>query len=219
MHTVASPLDGDKTYSWRVRVTNPCGSDTSSAWTFLVAAPTLFCQTSNLSIPDGLGLPVEDLMEITQTGPIDDLMLRLVVTHDYVGDLGVELTHVETGTVANLIDQPGVPLLGLYGCSEADMDLTLSDDASSPAEDECESTAPAIAGTLSPTEPLSKFDGEGLDGFWKISVSDYAAGDSGQLVSWCLEPTYVPEPGSGIMLLTGIFWMLAERKLRRRQTL
>lgn len=216
-HTPASPLPGNTTYYWRVRVTNPCGSDTSAVRSFYVAAPTLFCETPNLSIPDGGGSPAEDQIDIVETDLIDDLELRLVVAHTYVGDLRVRLTHADTGTAVDVIDRPGVPALGQYGCNESDIDATLSDAASDPVEDECALPAPAISGTFSPNSPLSAFDGEGIDGTWKLSVWDEAGGDNGQIVSWCLEPTYVPEPGAGTMLLTGILAMLAERKRRRRR--
>jgi extracellular elastinolytic metalloproteinase len=162
-------------------------------------------------------VPVDDLIEITETDVIDDLMLRLVIAHTYVGDLSVRLTHLETGTFADVIDRPGLPLLGVYGCNESDIDATLSDAASLPVEDECAIPAPAITGTFVPNEALSNFDGEGMDGFWKLSVSDDASSDTGQLVSWCLEPSYVPEPGAGTMLLCGILLLLAERKFRRHR--
>ena len=216
-HTPTSPLPGDTTYFWRVRVTNPCGSDTSASRSFAVEAPTLYCQNANLSIPDGVGIPVNDLMEIGDAGTLDDLQLSLIVAHTYVGDLRVNLTHVETGTTVDVIDRPGVPALGEYGCSRSDIDATLSDAASSPVEDQCAVPAPAISGTFSPNSPLSAFAGEGIDGFWRISLSDEAEGDTGQLVSWCLEPTYVPEPGASVMLASGILLMLAERRFRRRR--
>ena len=216
-HTPSSPLPGNTTYYWRVRVSNPCGSDTSAVHSFYVAAPSLYCETPNLSIPDSLGSSAEDEMIITETDVIDDLKLRLVIAHTFVGDLTVRLTHVDTGTAVDVIDRPGRPALGQFGCSESDIDATLSDEASDPVEDECALPAPAISGTFSPNEPLSSFDGEGIDGTWKLSAWDDAAGDNGQIVSWCLEPTYVPEPGAGTMLFSGILMMLAEHARRRRR--
>jgi subtilisin-like proprotein convertase family protein len=48
---------------------------------------------------------------------------------------------------------------------------------------------PAIAGTFSPNNPLSAFDGESIAGTWTLTISDRASGDEGTLNAWCLLPT------------------------------
>ena len=215
-HEVSTALASSTTHFWRVRATNPCGSETSAAWSFDVVTPTLFCESPSLSIDTGVNSAVSDLA-ISDPGTIEDLKLQLNVTHSWVGDLGVVLTHVDTGTSVNMIDRPGVPALGTLGCENDDIDITLSDDAASFAEDECSSSSPAISGELKPSAALGTFDGESITGTWRVSVSDYEGGDDGELVSWCLEPTFVPEPGAGAMLLVGVLSLLAERKRRCRR--
>lgn len=214
-HKMVWGLSGNIIYSWRVRVDNPCGSEESNDWTFDVSLPTRYCQTSNLSIPDGVGIPVNDWMEINDADTILDLEVEVVVDHTYVGDLEVGLTHLSTLTSAQLIDRPGVPG-SEYGCDSDDINVLLSDEATNSVENECEMVAPAITGTAMPQEPLSAFDGEDINGMWQLSVTDNESADEGQLVSWCLQPRMAPEPGAGVMLMSGILMMAAERALRRR---
>jgi subtilisin-like proprotein convertase family protein len=47
---------------------------------------------------------------------------------------------------------------------------------------------PTIAGTFTPNNPLSVFDGQSLAGTWRMTVQDFAGGDTGTLVEWCLAP-------------------------------
>jgi uncharacterized repeat protein (TIGR01451 family) len=47
---------------------------------------------------------------------------------------------------------------------------------------------PTIAGTFSPNNPLSAFDGQDLSGVWRMTVSDHFNPDSGTLTRWCLRP-------------------------------
>ncbi|MFP6639333.1 MAG: hypothetical protein VCC04_03740, partial [Myxococcota bacterium] len=214
-HKMVWGLNPDIVYNWRVRVTNPCGSDTSGSWPFDISLPDSYCRVSNLPIPDSPGAAVNDLLEITDADSIQDLQVELVVTHSYVGDLDISLTHLNTETVAQLIDRPGVPASGT-GCSNPDIDVTLSDDALNDVEDQCDVNPPALSGTLRPDDLLSVFDGEDINGTWQLALKDHEFADVGELVSWCLVPELAPEPGAGLMLMSGILLMAAERTLRRR---
>jgi subtilisin-like proprotein convertase family protein len=215
-HTVTSALLGGTGYSWRVRVTNACGADTSAEWTFTVDAPANYCRTPNLAIPDATGARLDDLLSISELRSIGDLEVALDITHTWVGDLVVRLTHVESNTVVTLLDRPGTtdPLSG-FGCDGDDIDATLSDAAASAVEEACAVASPAISGSFRPNELLSAFDGEPIWGTWQLTVDDAIESDAGQLVSWCLEPTLVPEPGAGLMLMSGILLMVAEQRRRR----
>lgn len=139
-----------------------------------------------LSIPDNDVAGVVDCFTISDTTVIDDLEVTVDVSHTFVGDLVIVLGHLsaETGTTVTLIDRPGVPALSL-GCSSDDIDVTLDDEASAPAEDACGSD-PAIAGRLRPNEPLATFDGESIGGGWTIRIADRASADLGTLNGWSL---------------------------------
>jgi hypothetical protein len=110
------------------------------------------------------------------------------VVHAYVGDLWIQLEHVDTGTTVRLIDRPGRP--PGPGCSGDDIDATLDDEAGAPAENECVTPGPvAIQGSFTPRQALSRFDGEDLSGDWQIRVSDRRRGNRGTLREWCLVPS------------------------------
>jgi subtilisin-like proprotein convertase family protein len=122
---------------------------------------------------------------------LSDLDVYLDVTHTWVGDLKITLTHLDSGTVLTLVDRPGYPASD-FGCDRNNIDATLDDNAGLPIEDECDVGDPTIAGRFRPQQPLSAFDGEIYGGQWRLNISDNAGGDVGTLDEWCLEPNLTP---------------------------
>jgi subtilisin-like proprotein convertase family protein len=112
--------------------------------------------------------------------------VRVNATHPFVGDLRVRLTHVNTGTVVTLIDQPGAPA-SPNGCAGADIRAILDDEASAAVEGVCDTSLQTIDGRFLPQQPLSAFNGQNLAGTWTLNVADLATLDQGTLDSWCLE--------------------------------
>ena len=137
----------------------------------------------HLAVPDVSSVG-NDLAVMGQ-GQILDLNVAVTITHTWVGDLTVVLTHVDTGTAVTIIDRPGVPITG-FGCSGNNIAAVLDDLAATPVEGECASATPTISGTFIPNNPLSAFDGEDLGGTWRIGVADAAGGDTGFLEDWTL---------------------------------
>jgi Ca2+-binding RTX toxin-like protein len=125
------------------------------------------------------------VISVAGSGVIADLNVRVVITHTYVGDLEVRLTHIDTGTTVTIIDNPGRPA-STFGCAGNNIDATLDDEASAPVENQCLATTPTISGSVKPNNPLSAFDGENLGGTWRLTVYDEATLDSGFLESWSL---------------------------------
>ena len=107
----------------------------------------------------------------------------LNIDHTWVGDLYVEVEHINTGTTVVLIDQPGVPASG-FGCSGTNVRALMADEAASPVEDECGGGTPSINGAFRPNQPLSAFDGESFTGTWEIRFADHAnvSGFTGSVV-------------------------------------
>ena len=214
---IANPeLQGDTNYYWRVTSINPCGNTTGPVRSFTTSAADLFCSSPALAIPDGV-LSADDNLVIAQAGAITEIDMSLDVTHTFVGDLRFTLTHQDTGTSAILVNRPGKPALGNYGCSGENIIATLSDSATLAIEDECLTTIPAIAGVLLPNNPLSVFAGEDLAGTWTLTSEDLAGADTGTLNEWCLAATQVPEPGSALLFTSGILFIFAEQTLRGRR--
>jgi subtilisin-like proprotein convertase family protein len=126
-----------------------------------------------------------DVIVIGDTDSLVQLEVSLQIVHDYVGDLLVELEHVDTASRITLIDRPGEPASGA-GCNGNDIDVVLADGATDPVEDECSEDEPTIAGTLRPNEALSTFTGENVAGVWRLTVNDLHVSDEGTLQHWCL---------------------------------
>ncbi len=165
------------------------------------------CASPAVAIPDNNPVGVTSEIEVLNGAFIGDLNIYVSITHTWVGDLRVTIEHVETGTSVTIIDQPGVPALGPFGCSEDSIVAGLDDEGPTPVEDECAVAVPAIQGTFIPNNPLYAFDGENLKGTWRLTVSDHAGGDLGTLNEWCLINTshagYVVDAGG-----TDHLWMI-----------
>jgi hypothetical protein len=140
---------------------------------------------SGIAIPDDDLASATDSVVIAENITIADLNVSVGISHGWVGDLSVSLLHGDTGTAIDLIDRVGVPASG-FGCSGDDIDATLGDEATLPAEDECAPGAPAVGGSLLPHVALAAFDGENIGGTWTLTVKDLSAGVSGTLDAWCL---------------------------------
>jgi Zn-dependent metalloprotease len=153
--------------------------------------PVGICQQPEAAIPDGTG-SVSDSINLSPGATIADLDLSLLVTHTWVGDLVVTLTHEDTGTSVILMDRAGAPGLGEFGCDRNNLQVLFDDAALAPIEDECTTGNPTMDGSFIPNNPLSAFDGLNLGGEWTLTVEDQANGDSGTLDLWCLQPTEAP---------------------------
>jgi hypothetical protein len=152
-----------------------------------VPNPLVVCRNPNLHIPDNNLNGAVDTLTISSLGTITDVNLRIKVTHSWVGDVYVELSH--GGVTRAVIDQPGVPG-STYGCDGNDIDATLDDEASATAEAACNASPPALAGLLRPNESLSAFDGQSMSGTWQIHAADLAVYLDGTLAEWCVEVTW-----------------------------
>ena len=142
----------------------------------------------NTAIPDGLGTGIPGAaathtINVGAGGTIDDVDIDLVVNHTWTGDLIVTVEH--GGTTVTVIDRPGVPA-STFGCSADNWNITLDDEAGSDIESQCLTN---LAGSFSPNNPLSAFDGMDMSGDWTISITDNAGADTGSLVSWGVTTT------------------------------
>jgi subtilisin-like proprotein convertase family protein len=133
-----------------------------------------------LAIPDGVPAGTSNTFIVADNVPITDLNVDVKIDHDFVGDLQVELTHVNTGTTVTLIDQAALD------CALEDIECTFDDEAARLVSSVCSIHDPAIGGGVVPAGILGEFNGENLAGTWRLRVADLATQDLGQLVSWCL---------------------------------
>jgi subtilisin family serine protease len=142
------------------------------------------------AIADGDPAGSVSQLTIAQSVSVADLRVRVALEHAWVGDLTVKLRS-PAGTEIVLLDRPGYPLTGEFGCGNRDVVATFSDDVSDP-ESVCASGigSPWPVTDARPTEPLSAFDGENTQGVWTLTAVDSVVGFSGRIASW----TLLPEP-------------------------
>ncbi len=164
-------------------------NDTSTASTAVLGVSstvTNYARSPNLAIPDRNSTGVSDSIVITGATTISDLDISLNITHTYVGDLNVFLTHVDTGTTITLITRVTG---GGGGCSGDDILAILDDAAATSVDSECSGTVPAISGTFRPNMALSAFNGQSLNGTWTLKVADRNSQDVGTFVAWQMTAT------------------------------
>jgi len=189
--TVATGLNANTLYFWRVTANNPCGQTVSAVFNFRTAL--IYCSSPGLSIPDNNPTGVTDTINVPAGGAnLLDLDVSIVATHTWVGDLAFTLRH-DGGTPAAIYDRPGVPAT-TFGCSGDDIDVVLDDEAASPVENQCGAGVPSINGTFSPNVALSAYDGQSISGAWALQAQDLAGGDTGTLDEWCLIPDVPVDP-------------------------
>lgn len=136
---------------------------------------------------------LEDEITVSMAQPMRlvDLDVLINLSHGWIGDLHIQLEHLDTRTSAVLIDRPGKPA-SFSGCQGDDINAEFDDSAIFPAEDTCPRNAPALSGQLKPAQPLSAFDEMSIDGMWRLTVSDNSSPYTGALNEWCLIASLYP---------------------------
>ncbi|RKE98612.1 zinc-dependent metalloprotease [Ichthyenterobacterium magnum] len=139
-------------------------------------------QNLGLAIPDGTGTttpvngpPVTHTINVPDNGAIESLTVNIDVSHTYVGDLLVRITHPDGTTFANV-------WAGNCGSTD-DFDITFDDNGSAIV---CTTDTNPTTGTFIPEEALSIFNGLDAAGDWEILIADFFAGDTGTLNDWSL---------------------------------
>lgn len=154
-------------------------------------------------IPDGVidGPPGVVTTDIVVPGGfiVGDLSVSLVgLTHSWIGDLVVTLTHLPTGATQTVMHRVGLPgqtqfgdssnLNGTYSFNDlfgGDLWATAASGGTNwvvPSG----GYFPSAAGSPAAVSLLSTFGGKPALGTWRLTVSDYAGGDFGAFTSWTL---------------------------------
>lgn len=170
---VAMTLDlaGDSGVAGSVPVTIPTGS---------VGAPVSYTLPSaNQPIPDDAVTGATSALLVRDAGVVKDVEVEIEsLAHTWVGDLRITLTS-PSGTTVVLADRPGGP----RNSGDNLTGTVFSDGASQPLGSV---SAPYTGSFRPPSDQLSRFDGEGEQGYWILRVSDLEPGDTGTLFAWGL---------------------------------
>ncbi len=174
---------------WRVRGTNGFGAGANSA-VFSFTTGVEYCRSPNVAIPDNSLTGVSDEVIIAGTsGSLANLDLRVEINHTFVGDLQLRLTRVPDNLTVNLMTNPRTTANG--NCSGNDMRANFDDSATTPVQTGCNAAAavvPTLNGAFAPQAALSGFNGQTLNGTWRLTVIDNASIDTGNLLTWCMLP-------------------------------
>lgn len=153
---------------------------------------------------------VSDSIQIEDEGFVTNLEVMLDISHEWVGDLVVELEHAESGNLITLVEVPrsGLDNVVLTLSDAAELDIQndvirgVSDDEAFPED------------SYTPFEPLRFAYGTALAGEWTLTVTDvFPRLDDGKLNSWSMKVTYQgeqPDPALAIAPLRGLSKTLAQ---------
>ncbi|NES23645.1 MAG: hypothetical protein F6K41_33185 [Symploca sp. SIO3E6] len=140
------------------------------------------------AIPDGIG-SFQDEIVIQENFHITEVSVTLNdIIHTWVGDLSVRLRHLESNTVVDLFQRPGLPKFSSSGyCNDLKGNYSFSDRSDCNFEETAATHAVIPSGKYASLQSLSAFSGMSGSGTWQLIIKDSSAGDSGSLGSWNLD--------------------------------
>lgn len=170
----------------------PCGSDITfnlsihtnqgtfgSAFTQRVGAPasatTDYVSTDvPRAIPDNSSTGVTSVVSVAETGAVQDVDVKVNITHTYDGDLTLTLIGPNGASVA-LSNRRG-------GSGDNFTDTVFDDQATTPIAN---GTAP-FTGSFKPDGSLATLSGIPANGTWTLKAVDGAGSDTGTITGWTL---------------------------------
>jgi cysteine-rich repeat protein len=164
-----------------------CGFDTSGCTNSMCSAPALPIG------PDQGTLTVDTIAVPALPDFVTDVNVFIDASHTYVGDMDIDVRHVESNTIRRLIQDQ----------CDTDEDLLASFDMGGVGLD-CALPPPVgQGGAILPTQSLHAYTGIPVGPTtWELTILDDAFGDGGTLNEWCVEFTVGPNNetcGDGIV--------------------
>lgn len=160
---------------------NRANDTVTTSVTVLSSPPSVVnqCRTGlNLLLPDHSTVIDSVLVGIGSACTVTDVNVRIDnFLHTWDADVSF---YLRKGNV-------GVKIVNRVGGSGDNFIGTILDDAASTP---IASGTPPFTGTFIPSFPLTPFNGQNTDGYWKFVMTDTAGGDTGLLTAWCLVVTY-----------------------------
>lgn len=147
------------------------------------------------AIPDNDPQGLDDTLTFSHSGVILDVNIWLDVSHAYVGDLAATVRQDSSGVSQVILNRPSRAGAGPGSCDQKDIDVIFDDDSlSMPADKMCLIGPPALADRAAPSQALSVFDGQPVQGgtSWTLTLRDLSGGDTGVLNDWCVELAWMP---------------------------
>jgi subtilisin-like proprotein convertase family protein len=131
----------------------------------------------SLAIPDDNSEGRATSLNVPKSGRIKDVDVSIAgITHNWVGDLAIELRHPD-GTTVELARHPGGPDNG-----DNNLSGTVFDDEAT--ANISQGTAPYSGRFRPQNDQLSRLDGKDKQGTWTLRVKDLFEGQTGTLQGW-----------------------------------
>lgn len=179
------------TYYWRVLPKNAgCIGTFSSAFSFSTGESNctyVYTNDTSMSVADGTGANAPGATSTksvtvpgTVTGNINSVSTTVTLSHTYVQDIVLELSHPD-GTKIRLMNRncdEGATTPSTYTFNFTDTATSALPNGS------C--LNPVITGNVKPQQPLSAFGGKTAVGNWTLSATDYYNGDVGTVDAWSM---------------------------------
>jgi len=210
-------------------------------WAGLVfgQSETNFLFNVNQAIPDDnpLGLTLTTNLTVTG-GSIGSVTVGLDISGGYNGDLYAYVAG-PNGGFSVLLNRVGVSNnASAFGYSDSGFNVTFSDSAGTNIQyyqnfsytlsggqltgvwqpegvNIDPESGPSLFLTTPPSTPLSSFDGSNPNGTWTLFLADLSSGGQSTVVSWGVDITTVPEPGTVAVLGMGMAGTLVWIRRRR----
>lgn len=196
----------------------------------LVIDPTAGAQTytqfGNSPIPDFSQNFIWDMV-VNDNVVIGDLNAGLLIEYTWQGDLIVRLIHLNTGTTMTLVNRPGGTgqAVGFsadnYGNPSTNAFFVLDDEAAN-IYDTPFVPSPGITNVTGHWKPdaqptdgvgnMGVFDGENIQGTWRIFITDHAISDIGSFRGLQLQVTPIPVPA--VVATLGLAGLVKRRRRR-----
>ncbi|MCB0685072.1 MAG: proprotein convertase P-domain-containing protein [Saprospiraceae bacterium] len=173
-------LDENTLYYWRVRPENACGPGIYST-IYAFHTINLSCQQYVATdVPKTLSqsaiVQAQSVLEVANSGEISDVnILSISGSHAAFGDLIFSLIS-PLGTEVTLVRKQ-------CGFTTKVFDLGFDDEA----QDTFNCLTSFNGTVFKPLQPLSKLNGESVEGSWKLQIADSVAGSGGRIDGWTLE--------------------------------
>ncbi|MBK8983651.1 MAG: proprotein convertase P-domain-containing protein [Ignavibacteria bacterium] len=165
------------------RLASPILSGSSSDYNF----SNYTVSNKRFFVPDIFPQGVTDSVYIPSAGAVNNIKAIVLMSHTFTSDIVIKLIS-PSGVSVNLIAQKG--------SSGNDIFTLFSDNADSIASIGTSVEGPGINSPFSlsvkPGQPLSSFNGQNQQGWWKMNFSDNAGADRGYVHGWGLNISGIP---------------------------
>ena len=181
---IASNLNQDTVYYWRVVPSNRCGSATNASAivnsfkTGIISCGNIFNATdfSDATIATTANVTASVPINVSGGIIIGDLKVTLDISHTWIGDMIISLEGPAS------IGSPEIILLNQpctgSGSTYPNILATLDEAGTALV---CEATSPVVRGIAAPFESFTAFNGLNADGVWTLKVSDVGNQDGGAI--------------------------------------